>query len=49
MWKNETMHFFQQFKDHNSGRKHENYTNDPIDLIYFFSSTLTFISEFENT
>ena len=46
----EKMHFFQQFKDHNSGKEHENYKNDPI-----FSSTfsayllVTFISEFENT
>ena len=30
------MHFFGQFKDHNSGRKHENQTNDPI-----FSSTFS--------
>ena len=30
------MHFFGQFQDHNSGKKHENYTNDPIFFIYFF-------------
>ena len=30
------MHFFGQFKDHNSGRKHGNQTNDPI-----FSSTFS--------
>ena len=30
------MHFFEQFKDHNSGRKHGNQTNDPI-----FSSTFS--------
>ena len=24
------MYFFQQFKDHNSGKEHKNYTNDPI-------------------
>ena len=42
----EKMHFFQQFKDRNSGREHENYANDPI-LIYFLSSTAS-TSEFEN-
>ena len=30
------MQFFRQFKDHNSGREHENYTNDPIFSFYFF-------------
>ena len=30
------MHFFGQFKDHNSGRKHGNYTDDSI-----FSSTFS--------
>ena len=30
------MHFFGQFKDHNSGRKHGNKTNDPI-----FASTFS--------
>ena len=30
------MHFFGQFKDHNSGRNHENCTNDPM-----FSSTFS--------
>ena len=32
-------HFFRQFKDHNSGREHENYTNDPIFFIYSFCYT----------
>ena len=31
------MHFFGQFKDHNSGRNHRNYINDPI-FVYFFCS-----------
>ena len=43
-------HFFWQFKDNNSGRKHGSYANDPIFhlllLLYLF---VTFISEFENT
>ena len=30
------MHFFRQFKDHNSGKENENYKNDPI-----FSSTFS--------
>ena len=30
------MHFFRQFKDHNSGGKYGNWTNDPIIFIYFF-------------
>ena len=30
--------FFRQFKDHNSGREHGNYTNDPIFFINFFCS-----------
>ena len=30
------MHFFRQFKDHNSGKKLENYKNDPI-----FSSAIS--------
>ena len=30
------MHFFRQFKDHNSGKENENYNNDPI-----FSSTFS--------
>ena len=33
------MHFFRQFKDHNSGTEHGNYTNDPVFFIYFFCST----------
>ena len=45
------MHFFQQFQDHNSGREHENYTNDPIffHLLFLLYLLVTFISEFENT
>ena len=35
------MCFFQQFKDHKSGREHENYTNDPI-----FSSTFSALPVF---
>ena len=36
----EKMHFFGQLKDHNSGRKHENYSNDSIIFfICFFCST----------
>ena len=35
-YKIEKMHLFWQFKDHNSGREHENYTNNPI-----FSSTFS--------
>ena len=35
----EKMHFFRLFKDDNSGREYENYTNDPIFSIYFFCST----------
>ena len=31
------MHFFGQFKDHNSGRKHGNQTNDPIFSFTFFA------------
>ena len=33
------LQFFQQFKDHNSGRERENYTNDLIFFIYFFCTT----------
>ena len=33
------MIFLLIFKDHNSGRKHENYKNNPIWFIYFFCST----------
>ena len=33
------MHFFGQFKDHNSGRKHGNQTNDPI-FSFTFSALL---------
>ena len=45
------MHFFGQFTDHNSGRKHENQTNDPSFFIYFFCSNclLTFIFVFANS
>ena len=43
------MHFFRQFKDNNSGRKHENYTSDPIHLLFLLYLLVTFISEFENT
>ena len=32
------MHFFIQFKNHNSGTKHENYRNKLIFFIYFFHS-----------
>ena len=32
------MHFLRQFKDHNSGTKHGNQTNDPIFFIYFSRS-----------
>ena len=38
------MHFFRQFKDHNSGREHGNYTNDPILFIYFFRSDCLYCS-----
>ena len=44
------MHLFRQFKDHNSGSKHENLTNDPIFLSAFFDLTVcNFFSEFEST
>ena len=45
-WKNA---LFWQFQGHNSGREHENYTNDTIFLIYFLYLLVRFISEFENT
>ena len=45
----EKMHFFRQFKDNNSGRKHENYTSDSIHLLFLLYLLVTFISEFENT
>ena len=46
----EKMHFFQQLKDHNSGREHENYINDPFfHLLFLLYLLVTFISEFENT
>ena len=44
------MHFFQQFKDRNSGRKHENYTKAPFfHLLFLLYLLVTFTSEFENT
>ena len=43
----DTFGFFGQFKDHNSGRKHANQTNDSIFFIYFFCSNLTFNFTFE--
>ena len=40
------MHFFGQFKDYNSGRKHGNKTNDPVFhllfLLYYFKINLPF-------
>ena len=38
------MNFFRQFKDHNSGKKHGNYTNDPIYFIFFFRSNCFYYS-----
>ena len=32
------IHFFGQFKDHNSGKKHGNQTNDPNFFVYFSRS-----------
>ena len=45
------IHFFWQFQDHNTRRKHQNYTNNTIFFHLPFLSYLlvTFISEFENT
>ena len=46
------MHFFRQFKDRNSGRKHGSQTNDPIFSIYIFRYNclfVIFISDFQNT
>ena len=34
------MHFFRQFKHHNSGREHGNLTNDPIFSSNFFDLTV---------
>ena len=42
------MHFFREFKDHNSEREHGNEASDSIFFIYFFQSNCI-ISEFENT
>ena len=43
------MHFFGQFTDHNSGRKHENQTNDSIffHLLFPLELIVTFIFVFE--
>ena len=41
------MHFFRQFKNHNSGREHRNQTNDPIFSSTFSDLFVIFISEFE--
>ena len=43
------MHFFGQFKDHNPGRKHGNWTVDPIFFIYIFYSVCNIHSFFENS
>ena len=43
------MHFFGQFKDHNSERKHRNRINDPIFyLLFLLQMFATFIFIFEN-
>ena len=38
------MHYFGQLKDHNSGKKKWNWTNDPIFFIYFLSSNCLWYS-----
>ena len=43
------MHFFGQFTDHNSERKHGNWTNDPVFLIYFFAPFVMFNCVFEKS
>ena len=45
------VHFFVQFKDHNSSKKNGNWTNDPIffHLLFPLKLFVTFISQFENS
>ena len=43
------IHFFEQFMDHNSGRKHGNLKNDPIFLSTFSALFVTFIFVFETS
>ena len=50
----QSIHFFGQIKDHTSGRKHKNQTNDPIFFNYFFHSStfqlfVTFTFVFKNS
>ena len=45
------MYFFRQFEDHNTRRKHGNYSNNTIffHLPFLLYLLVTFISEFENS